>query len=63
VRMVTLWYGHIDRLSIPSLERLFRNGSRLVKLFGWINPRPESESASLGGSEVADTLQETEVAE
>jgi len=38
VRMVTVWYGHIDRLSTPALERLFRNGARLVKLFGLMSP-------------------------
>src|SRR5206468_7482674 len=37
VRMVTTWYGQIDRLSTPGLERLFRNGPKLVKLFGWLD--------------------------
>ena len=34
VRMVTIWYSQIDRLSTPSLQRLFRGGARLAKLFG-----------------------------
>jgi DNA-binding transcriptional regulator GbsR (MarR family) len=38
VRLITTWYGHIDRLSTPGLERLFRDGPRLVKLFGWLDP-------------------------
>ena len=33
-RMVTLWYGQIERLSTPSLLRLFKGGSKLAKLFG-----------------------------
>jgi DNA-binding transcriptional regulator GbsR (MarR family) len=36
VRMVTLWYGHIDQLTTPALERLFRNGPKLVQLFGFM---------------------------
>src|SRR4051812_15726290 len=32
-RMVTTWYSQIDRLSTPALQRLFRGGARLVKLF------------------------------
>jgi DNA-binding transcriptional regulator GbsR (MarR family) len=33
-RMVTTWYGHIDNLSTPALQRLFRGGSMLAKVFG-----------------------------
>ena len=33
-RMVTAWYSQIDRLSTPALQRLFRGGARLAKLFG-----------------------------
>jgi DNA-binding transcriptional regulator GbsR (MarR family) len=33
-RMLTSWYSQIDRLSTPSLLRLFRGGARLAKLFG-----------------------------
>jgi DNA-binding transcriptional regulator GbsR (MarR family) len=32
-RMVTAWYSQIDRLSTPALQRLFRGGARLAKLF------------------------------
>src|SRR5690349_24034496 len=33
-RMVTAWYSQIDRLPTTSLQRLFRGGARLAKLFG-----------------------------
>ena len=33
-RMVTAWYSQIDRLSTPALQRLFRGGAKLAKLFG-----------------------------
>src|SRR6185312_7858157 len=33
VRMVTVWYSQIDRLSTPALQHLFRGGARLAKLF------------------------------
>jgi DNA-binding transcriptional regulator GbsR (MarR family) len=48
VRMVTTWYGHIDRLSPPALERLFKNGPKLVKLFGWLNSSPSEAGRSRG---------------
>ena len=32
-RMVTAWYSQIDRLPTPALQRLFRGGARLAKLF------------------------------
>src|SRR5205823_6237056 len=32
-RMVTTWYSQIDRLSTPALQRLFRGGAKLAKLF------------------------------
>ncbi len=54
VRMVTTWYGHIDRLSTPSLERLFKNGPKLVKLFGWLNP---GSPRKRGDREEVDSLQ------
>jgi DNA-binding transcriptional regulator GbsR (MarR family) len=63
VRMVTLWYGHIDRLSTPSLERLFRDGSKLVKLIGWIHPGPVREGVGFGEAGSVDSLQETEAIE
>ncbi len=31
--MLTAWYSQIDRLSTPSLLRLFRGGAKLAKLF------------------------------
>ena len=46
VRMVTIWYSQIDRLSTPSLQRLFRGGAKLAKLFGLgggAKPEPEAE--------------------
>ncbi|HEY2157517.1 MAG TPA: MarR family transcriptional regulator [Isosphaeraceae bacterium] len=60
VRMVTIWYGHIDRLSTPALERLFKNGPKLVKLFGWLNPGSPRKP---GDREEADSLQGMEAAE
>jgi DNA-binding transcriptional regulator GbsR (MarR family) len=32
-RMLTAWYSQVDRLSTPSLLRLFRGGAKLAKLF------------------------------
>jgi DNA-binding transcriptional regulator GbsR (MarR family) len=43
-RMVTLWYSQIDRLSTPALQRLFRGGAKLAKLFG----APASSTADAG---------------
>ncbi len=60
VRMVTLWYGHIDRLSTSALERLFRNGSRLVKLFGWISPGQDRDPATPDDVEAVESLQPNE---
>src|SRR5690606_20005053 len=37
-RMVTAWYSQIDRLPTSSLQRLFRGGARLAKLFGLAPP-------------------------
>lgn len=33
-RMLTTWYSQIDRLPTGALQRLFRGGARLSKLFG-----------------------------
>lgn len=33
-RMVTIWYAQIDRLPTPALQRLFRAGGILSRLFG-----------------------------
>ena len=42
-RMVTVWYSQIDRLSTPALQRLFRGGAKLAKLFGRGKARPAAE--------------------
>ena len=45
-RMVTNWYSHIDNLSTSSLQRLFRGGTMIAKLFSRGKPRgtkPEGE--------------------
>jgi len=34
-RMVTGWYSQIDRLSTPSLLRLFQGGAKLAKIFAF----------------------------
>jgi DNA-binding transcriptional regulator GbsR (MarR family) len=60
VRMVTTWYGHIDHLSPSSLERLFKNGPKLVKLFGWLNAGPARKA---GAREDVESLQGSEAAE
>ena len=46
-RMVTAWYSQIDRLSTPALQRLFRGGARLAKLFGGAGAT-EAEAAEAG---------------
>ncbi len=33
-KMLTAWYSQIDRLSTPSLLRLFRAGAKISRLFG-----------------------------
>src|SRR4051794_19473187 len=33
-RMVTAWYSQVDRLPTPALQRLFRGGAWIAKLFG-----------------------------
>jgi DNA-binding transcriptional regulator GbsR (MarR family) len=35
-RMVTIWYSQIDRLSTPGLQRFFRAGVKLAKMFGLV---------------------------
>lgn len=42
--MVTIWYSQIDRLSTKSLERFFRAGARLARLFGLASEGTESAS-------------------
>ncbi len=43
VRMVTVWYSQIDRLSTPSLQRLFRGGAKLAMLFGLTGSATETK--------------------
>ncbi len=33
-RMVTVWYSQIDRLPTPALQKLFKGGALLAKVFG-----------------------------
>jgi DNA-binding transcriptional regulator GbsR (MarR family) len=47
-RMVTTWYSQIDRLSTPALQRLFRGGARLAKLFN--APSPAANEVSEAGA-------------
>ena len=42
-RMVTLWYGQIDRLPAGALLRLFRGGARLATLLGLGEPAPRGD--------------------
>src|SRR5947209_15230713 len=45
-KMVTTWYSHVDNLSTSSLQRLFRGGTMIAKLFSRGRPRgtkPEGE--------------------
>jgi DNA-binding transcriptional regulator GbsR (MarR family) len=48
-RMVTFWYSQIDRLSTPALQRMFRAGAKIAKLFG-APPEPagKAEKAEAG---------------
>jgi len=47
-KMVTLWYSQIDRLSTPALQRLFRGGAKLAKLFGGSAVTPGTVDVSAG---------------
>lgn len=51
-RMLTIWYSQIDRLPTPALQRLFRAGAKIAKLFG-AGDRPAREDAS--GSEAVES--------
>ncbi len=51
-RMVTVWYSQIDRLSTPALQRLFRGGAWLAKLFG-------GNEAAVAGEKVEEAVAET----
>jgi DNA-binding transcriptional regulator GbsR (MarR family) len=39
-RMVTAWYGYIDRMPTPALQRLFAGGAKLAKIFGLVGHEP-----------------------
>ncbi|MDB5351104.1 MAG: putative transcriptional regulator [Planctomycetota bacterium] len=45
VRMVTVWYSQMDRLNTPALQRLFRGGAKLAKLFGLGGDSPSGKPA------------------
>jgi DNA-binding transcriptional regulator GbsR (MarR family) len=47
IRMLTIWYSQVDRLSTPALQRLFRGGARLAKFFG-AGPGAPTEPAEAG---------------
>ncbi|MDE2505928.1 MAG: TrmB family transcriptional regulator [Planctomycetota bacterium] len=36
-RMVTEWYSQIDHLSTPALQRLFRDGAKVAKMFSLVS--------------------------
>lgn len=40
-RMLTLWYTQIDRLPTPALQRIFKSGAKIAKLFGSLTGAPE----------------------
>jgi len=41
-RMLTAWYTQIDRLPAPAMQRLFRGGAKLARLFGQLSGPPNS---------------------
>ncbi len=43
-QIITAWYSQVDRLPTSALQRLFRAGGRLAKLFG----SPAAEAAEAG---------------
>ncbi len=43
--MLTTWYGEIERLSPSALHSLFRNGTKLTRLFGHFSGPPRSKEA------------------
>ncbi len=52
-RMVTAWYSQIDRLSTPALQRLFRGGAKLAKLFGMVGEPAEATATAGAGADQA----------
>ena len=52
-RMVTTWYAHLDNLPMPALQRLFKGGAMLAKLFTRGKPRtPVAESETAEASAI-----------
>ncbi len=49
-QMLTAWYSQVDRLSTPSLLRLFKGGARLVKLFTSLTGAPAETSEAHAGT-------------
>ncbi len=44
-QMLTTWYGEIERLSPSALQGLFRNGTKIARLFGhFTGPGPSPEA-------------------
>jgi DNA-binding transcriptional regulator GbsR (MarR family) len=52
-RMVTTWYSQIDRLPTSALERLFRGGARLAKLFG-AGPETKEKDEPIGAGRAGE---------
>jgi DNA-binding transcriptional regulator GbsR (MarR family) len=49
-RMVTTWYSQIDRLSTPALQRLFKGGAKLAKLFSAVGPGAAETAEAASGT-------------
>ena len=45
-RLVTQWYNSIDRLPTPALQRLFKGGAKLAKLFAGPSSSPPVDSGT-----------------
>ena len=52
-RMVTVWYGQIDRLPTGALQRLFRGGAKLATLFG-LGEQPQRGDVTAEDAENAE---------
>jgi DNA-binding transcriptional regulator GbsR (MarR family) len=51
VRMVTAWYGQIDRLPTPALRAFLEGGGRLARLFGPRTDEPGDRREPASGAE------------
>ena len=58
-RMVTTWYSQIDRLSTPALQRLFRGGAKLAKLFDMAGSSKPAEAERLRESDRRSPVNES----